>query len=488
MLDNDGSPRTADAKYGVLIGTLCFCGTLVSLQQTIIVPLLPDFPAMLHTTADNAAWLVTATLLAGAVATPVITRLADMFGKRLMMMICLATTVVGSLVGAMSHSLGPALGARALQGIGMALIPVGIAIMRDEVPHDKVPLAVSIMSATLAIGAGAGLPLSGIIAEHMDWHALFWITGTAGVVMLAGVRFLVPESPVRDRSKFDFRGAVLLCTGLTAFLLALSKGGTWGWTDRPTISLAIVAVLLFVAWVPSELRLAHPLVDIRVAMRPVVLLVNISSVLAGFAMFANLLVSTQILQMPKSSGYGLGMGIVDTGLAMAPSALFFGAMAPIAAAVTRRFGAPVSLVSGALVMSGFYGFRVYFSDSLWQIILGSVLVSVGTSFTYAAMPTIIMSAVPVTETASANGLNTLLRSIGTSSSSAAVAAVLTSATAGAFPTYGAFELVFWLAAGAALATAFAASPLLWLVRDTYVDEDLHEVEAPSEPSTSLRTA
>src|SRR5699024_6314844 len=146
------------------MATLALSGTVMSLQQTIVVPLLPDFPRLLETTADNASWLVTATLLTGAVATPVVSRLADMYGKRIMMMVTLAIMVLGSLIGALSGtSLELAVLARALQGVGMALVPVGIATMRDELPPHRVPLGVALMSATLAIGAGAGLPLSGLM-------------------------------------------------------------------------------------------------------------------------------------------------------------------------------------------------------------------------------------------------------------------------------------------------------------------------------------
>lgn len=437
--------------FGRLVGTLSSCGILVALQQTIIVPILPELPDLLDTTAENASWLVTATLLTGAVATPVTSRLADMFGKRLMMMVCLVIATLGSVLAALSTSLVPVIAGRALQGVGMALIPIGIAMMRDELHEDKVPLGVSIMSATLAIGAGAGLPLSGIVSEHLDWHSLFWITGASGVLMLIAVRLLVPESPLKSRGHFDFIGAVLLSSALSALLLVLSKGGVWGWASTVTIATTVCAFLVLAVWIPIELRVPRPLVNLRVAARKVVLLVNIAAVLGGFAMFANMLVSTQLLQLPKSTGYGLELGVVESGLWMAPTAL--------------TFGAQISLILGAGLMAACYVFRAFYSDELWQIVVGSMLVSMGTSFMYAAMPIIIMAAVPDNETASANGLNTLLRSVGTAVSSAAVAAVLTSAASSAsgHPSFHAFAIVFWIAAGAALAAGLVALPLIWLI-------------------------
>lgn len=463
------SPTPIESRRSTtaVIATLCLCGTIVALQQTLIVPILPELPVLLNTSIDNASWLVTATLLAGAVATPIVSRLADMFGKRRMMIVCLVIVIIGSLLGAMSETLIPAIAARSLQGVGMALIPVGIAIMRDELPRAKVPLGVALMSATLAVGAGIGLPLAGIIAEHLEWHAVFWVTVVAGTIMLVAVLMILPESPVKTHGTFDYRGAIVLTGALTTLLLALTKGGHWGWTSPSTLGLAAGGAALLAIWIPLELRTPSPLVDIRIAARPAVLLVNIASLLVGFAMFANLLVTTQLLQLPTSTGYGLGLGLIETGAWMAPSALIFGALAPFSAWVTRRFGAQTTLVSGAATMSLFYVVRVFMSHELWQIVAGSMLVGIGTSLAYAAMPTLIMAAVPITETASANGLNTLLRSVGTSMSSAAVAVVVsmgaTLIAGEVHPTYGAFAIIFWMAAGTAAAATLVALPLSRLV-------------------------
>jgi MFS family permease len=466
------APSAGPARTGPVLTVLALTGTVVSLQQTLVLPLLPDFPRLLETSADNASWLVTATLLAGAVATPTVSRLADMFGKKRMMLLTLTVMVLGSLLGALSQALPLIIAARALQGVGMALIPVGIAIMRDELPRDRVPLGVALMSATLAIGAGTGLPLAGLISEHMNWHSIFWVTAVAGSVMLAAVALVLSESPVRTRGSFDYRGALLLSAALTAVLLTLSKGGQWGWSATTTLLLAAAGIVLLVVWVPFELRVRSPLVDVRVASRPAVLLVNIASLLTGFAMFANMLVTTQLLQLPTSSGYGLGLDVLHTGLWMAPSALVFGAMAPVSATITRRFGPLTTLLSGALLMAAAYAGRPFFSHELWQIVAGSMLVGVGTSMTYAAMPTLIMRAVPVTETASANGLNTLLRSIGTSASSATMAAVTTMGLVrvggDVFPSFEALTAVFWVAAAMSLAAGLLVVPM-WRMRE-YAEE------------------
>lgn len=413
---------------------------------------------MLGTTADNASWLITATLLAGAVATPIVSRLADMYGKRRMMVTALGTALAGSLLGAVSELLPLLITARALQGVGLALIPVGIAIMRDELPQERVPLGVAIMSATLAIGAAVALPLSGLITNHLNWHAVFWVTAVVAGVMLVTAMLTLPESPVQTRGSFDVRGAVLLSLALTALLLAISKGGAqWGWTSTTTLGLIAIGMIVLAIWVPLELRTPSPLVDIRVATRRPVFLVNAISIFAGFAMFTNTLVIMQFLQMPIGTGYGFGLSVSEAGWWMVPNAAAFGLMAPISAWIIRRYGPQLTMVLGSVLMALAYCGLVFFSQNLAQIVAGSVIVNIGAALVYGALPTLIMRAVPVTETASANGLNVLMRSIGTSTASATSAAITAASVvviAGhVAPTRGAVTLLLWLAAGASLIAA-----------------------------------
>ncbi len=460
------APETAARRIGpnAIVAVLSLCGIVVSLQQTLLLPLLPDLPRLLDTSADNASWLVTATLLSGAVATPTISRLADMFGKRRMMVTALGVSLLGSLLGAVSEIVPLLITARALQGVGLALVPVAIAIMRDELPREKVPLGVAIMSATLAVGAGVGLPLSGVIAEHLDWHAIFWITAVVAAILLVTAQTMLPESRVQTRGDFDYRGAILLSIALTALLLALSKGAQWGWTSATTIGLALAGLVVLLAWIPVELRTPSPLVDIRVAARAPVMLVNAVSVFAGFAMFTNMLVTTQYLQMPTATGYGLQLSITATGWWMVPNAAAFALLAPVSAWMTRRFTPQITLICGAVLMSAAYAARVFLSDNLAQIVFGSIIVGVGTALVYGALPTLIMRAVPVTETASANGLNVLLRSVGTSSASAAAAAITASSAVvigtTIAPTEGALHIFLWLASGASLAATAITVPML----------------------------
>lgn len=444
-------------RAGPIVLVLALCGTAVSLMQTLVVPLLPDFPKLLGTSPDNASWLVTVTLLTGAVATPILSKLADMYGKRRMIVVSLLVLLAGSLLGAASDSLPVLIVARALQGFAPALIPIGISTMRDELPPERIGGAVALMSTTLGIGGAVGLPLSGVMYEAFGWQSVFWGSVAMSVVMLVLVVTVVPESTVRSPGRFDWVGAILMSVALTSLLLGISKGGQWGWTSQWTLLSFLVAVIFFTLWAPWELRTGQPLVDLRTSARRPVLLTNIASLLAGFAMFANLLVSVQQLQLPVASGVGFGLGVTEAGLAMLPAGLVMILISPFSASITRRFGARTTLVSGLAVTGLGYVLRVLLDSSIIGLLIGIGVVSMGIAVSFAAMPVLIMQSVPITETAAANGLNTVVRSIGTSTCSATVAAVLTAGTisagGGTFPSEASIHAISWLAAGAALVGA-----------------------------------
>lgn len=455
------SPTTRRSSR-LITAILCLSGTVVALQQTMVIPLLPDFPKILGVSADDASWLVTVTLLTSAVATPIVSRLADMFGKRRMMLISMTMIVVGSLVAAIGGNFVALLIGRGLQGFAISMIPVGISIMRDELPKEKVESATALMSATLGIGSALGLPLSGLIFEHLGWPAIFWLSAIVGVLLIIAVAVVVPESSVRTRGKFDFLGAVMLSTALTAILLAISKGARWGWTSELTLLMFVIGIVTLALWFPYELRVTQPMVDLRTSAKRPVLLTNVASILVGFSMYANNLSTTQQLQMPKISGYGFELGVMAAGLCMIPAGLAMVFFAPVSANITKRFGAKITLIVGGTVLALAYIARVFLTGSIALIIISAAVVSIGTAIAYSAMPMLIMRSVPITETASANGLNSLLRSVGTSTSSAVVAAMLTSMVIPSGPGEGlpsidAFNNIFWLAALAAVAAAAAAA-------------------------------
>ncbi|GGN20654.1 MFS transporter [Streptomyces fuscichromogenes] len=444
-----------------MVAVLALAGITVSLMQTLVIPIVPELPKYLNASASNAAWAVTATLLAAAVATPVAGRLGDMFGKRLMLLVSLVLLVSGSVVAALSDSLVPMIIGRSLQGLAAAVVPLGISIMRDELPPERLAGSTALMSASLGVGGALGLPSAAFIADHYDWHVLFWTSAALGVVAFALVLLLVPESTVRSGGHFDAVGAAGLAVGLVSLLLAVSKGADWGWASGTTLGLFALAVVVLLAWGFFELRTVQPLVDLRTTVRRQVLFTNLASIAFGFSMFAMSLVLPQLLQLPTQTGYGLGRSMLTVGLVMAPQGLVMMGFAPVSAAITKARGPKITLMIGAVIVAVGYGLNIVLMSEVWHLVLVSCVIGAGVGFAYGAMPALIMGAVPASETAAANSLNTLMRSIGTSVASAVAGVVLAQLTISlggtTLPSENGFKVVMALGAGAAVLAFVLAS-------------------------------
>lgn len=458
-------PEPGDARglrARLTVPVLAFGGILMAVTQTVVVPLLPDLPRLTGSSAGAVSWLVTATLLAGAVLTPVLGRAGDMYGKRRVLLLALGLMATGSVLCALTSDVRLLIAARALQGGSAAVVPLSISILRDELPPRRTASAVALMSSTVGIGAALGLPLAALIVQYADWHAMFWATAALSTLGLLLTRWAVPESPVRSAGRFDIRGALGLTAGLVCLLLAVSQGGQWGWGSGPVLGLFTGAVVILPLWWRTQLRTEQPLVDLRLASGRRVALPHVTALLAGFAFYANSLLTAQLLQAPVGSGYGLELSIVATGLCLLPNGVVMLVLSPVSARVSTARGPRVTLAVGGAIMALGYLVRIVESRELWVIVVGAAVVATGTTFAYSALPTLILRVVPVEQTASANGVNVLMRTIGQSLSSAAVAAVLVRHTASVdgvqVPTLGGYHLAFTLAGTVALvacATALA---------------------------------
>jgi MFS family permease len=452
---------TPAPRPALVIGVLASCGLVVSLMQTLVVPLLPQFPTLLSASTATVAWLVTATLVAGAVCAPVLGRLGDMYGRRRMLLVALGLVVLGSAIGAAAPGVGLLIVARVLQGASLGVVPLGISIMRDLLPERRVGSGIALMSSSLGTGGAIGLPLTGLVAQHASWRWLFAGAAVLGVLLFVAVWTVVQESPMRSGGRFDLPGAVGLGAALVCLLLAISKGTEWGWGTPRVIGLLVAAAVLFTVWGLLELRARSPLVDLRVSARPAVLWTNVASILIGFAMFASFLTTTQILQAPVATGYGFGLSLIVAGVVMLPIGGAMTIFSPVSARVSSRFGPRTTLVLGAAVLAVGNAAMVTLPASIPLIMVATTIAAIGAALAYSALPLLIMGAVPATETAAANSLNALMRMLGTSSCSAVVAAVATGLVVVVdgheLPSDAAYSTVFLAAAGAALVAAGIAA-------------------------------
>ncbi|MFF9766283.1 MFS transporter [Streptomyces sp. NPDC014636] len=437
---------------GAVVPVLAFAGIVVAVMQTLLVPVIKDLPQLLDTAPSNATWVLTSTLLSGAVATPIMGRLGDLYGKRRMLILSLAVMVGGALVSALTSQLLTMIVGRTLQGFAMGAIPLGIGLMRDMLPRERLGSAMALMSSSIGVGGGLALPAAALVAQHTNWHALFYGAAGLGVLAILLTLLVVPESPMRAEGSFDLPGALGLSTGLVLLLLPITKGSDWGWSSGTTLGLFAASVAVLLAWGLFELRVQAPLVDLRTTARPAVLFTNLASIMVGVAFYVVSLVLPQLLQLPAATGYGLGRSMVVAGLCVAPLGLTMMFTAPVYARLSARYGPKVTLIIGLLIIAVGYGGGLGLMDAAWQTVVTSVILGAGIGLAYSSLPALIVGAVPASETGAANGLNTLMRSIGTSVSSAVIGMVLanTANDVGgvAIPTMHGFRVSFLIATAA----------------------------------------
>ncbi|WP_428949944.1 MFS transporter [Streptomyces sp. cg35] len=455
------APETS-SRSGAVVATLALAGTVAAIMQTLVTPLIAELPQILDTSSSNAAWVVTVTLLVSGVCVPVSGRLGDLIGKRRMMLICAVPLIVGSVVCALSSSLVPMIAGRGLQGMGMGMVPLGIALLRDVVPAEKLSGSIALVSASMGIGGAIGLPIAAAVAQYANWRVLFWGSAVLALIVSVMIFAIVPDVPAGAKGqRFDAPGAVGLAIGLVSLLLAISKGADWGWISGTTLGLFAVAVVALFAWGLYELRTREPLVDLRTTARPRVLFTNAASILIGVGMYSFMLIAPQLLQFPKATGYGLGQSMLAAGLWIAPGGIMMMLISPLGGRLINARGPKTALICGALVIAVGYGVALPLMGTAWGIMLAGIVINSGVALAYGAMPALIMSSVPLSETAAANGFNTLMRSLGTTIGSAVIGVVLAQMTISmggfTFASENGFRTGLMIGCGVALVSAAVAT-------------------------------
>ncbi|MGZ4556053.1 MAG: MFS transporter [Mycobacteriaceae bacterium] len=412
--------------WTILLG-LSFAGMTVAMMQTLVVPILGLMQHKLGVSAGGISWVVTANLLAAAVMTPLLGRYGDQHGKRKVLLACLILMLGGSLLAATTSSLALLIAGRVLQGAAAGIFPLAISVLRDEIATDKLPSSMAIVSATLSVGGGIGLVATGLLTTGGDdYHNVFWLAFILSAAALVGVFVLVPDPHKTSPGRTDVAGALTLGLTLVLLLMPLSQGSAWGWSSPATIGCLVGSVLMAALWVRVERQVDDPLVDMDMFLHRPVLITNIAGLLLGFAMFGQFLGTSGLVQIPPSlAGYGFGASVLKASVAyLLPGALFGVIAAPVGGRLVRRFGGRVVLAIGTVIGTISFVCFALLHDHPWQVIGAGILASIAVSFAFAAMPALLVAAVPISQTGIANGINSIARAAGSSIAGAAIATIL----------------------------------------------------------------
>ena len=460
----------------MLLPVLVFTGFVVSVIGTLGALMIPTIANAQHVSLETAQWVLTVTLLVGAVATPFTGRLADGPFRRYVILVTLALVLAGSVLAAIAPNFPLLLTGRAFQGLGQSLIPLAIAVARDKLPAHKLKSGIAILSITTAAGAGLGYPITGFIAQHFNYQAGFWFAAIVTAIALLLVYLVVPSNRSVTAKPVDFAGAILLSLALVSLLLPISQGRSWGWGSDRVVGLLLLSLILTLVWIWQELRTPYPLVELRLITRRTVLAADIAALLIGVALYGMSSLVNRLMQPPAEAGYGFDSSLVMVGLTLMPLAFGSVLASKISMPLTNRIGPGRVLTTGAVVVGLDMLYLSLTRTYRWELMIATFVLGIGVGLTFAMMPALIIRSVPANETGSATGLNQVLRLVGGAMGSAASIAILSAHTqpGSAIPASSGYTVAF---AAGSLLCFLAAAICFVLIRETKA------IALPEQPAT-----
>lgn len=410
-----------------LIACLSFAALTGAIVAGLGSPIVYEVSVTRGVTVADAQWGLIVTLVVGAVCTPVLSRLADGRLRRNLLVGSLLVVTLGSLV-ALVPTFAGLLTARSLQGFGYAMVPLTVSIAREQLEGAVLARTLGVLSTSVAVGVGLGNPAIGLCFQLGDYRLAFLLAAVVAGSAAVWVWRRVPASTGRGAVPVDLPGALLLGLGLTATLLAIARGSVWGWTSAPVLGLGAVGVVLLAAWAVLELRVPAPLIDLRLATAPGVLAVNIAALLLGVGIFGGVSVVVLVAQSPVATGFGLGYSVLVYGLLMLPMALASLFCPDLARVLARRIGFRAVLTLGSVMVAASFGSFALLHRGPLDVLVMMLLLGVGIGLAYSVMPALIVARTPDERTASATGVNQVLRLLGGAFGAALVATVLAAYT------------------------------------------------------------
>ncbi|WP_460817851.1 MFS transporter [Nocardioides korecus] len=436
------------------VPVLVFVCAVVSIVSSLGAPLIPRLAERLHTSVGNAQWALTATVLVAAVASPLVGRLGDGRHRKRVLLLNLAAVLLGGVLAAVATSLPLLIAGRAFQGFGLALMPLAMAAARENLPVERSGRVIATLSVVAAAGVGLGYPITGLIADHGGVAAAYWVgTGVSALALV--LAWLVVPAPADTGAAhaFDLPGAGIIGIGLVLLLVALDKAADWGWASPGVLGMIAAGLVLLVAWALLELRTTDPLVDLRLVRRRPVLTANVSGLLLGVVMYVSMVVITEFVQLPD---FGLGESVFVAGLTLLPLSVLSASVSRTLPWISARIGLRPVIPFGALMVSASSLFFAFGHAHLWQVFVTTGLLGIGLGYTFAAMPGLIVGAVPAEETSSAMGFYQVSRYIGFAIGSGLAITLLRAFGAGGVPDEGSYQATALVAAGLGVLTAVVA--------------------------------
>ena len=387
-----------------------FIAEVAAIFETTMV--YAALPTLIREFGDplTAGWLVTAHMLVGAGIAVLAGRLGDIFGRRRVMLVLLAVGLAGSILSASTDIYELVLAGRALQGLAAAVTPLTIGVIRENLPSERVPVAVGLMTTAAGVGTASGLVLGGAIIDTLNWHMLFALSAVFLGIALGAVAVLVPAKPGTPPGEpIDWIEGLMPVPAIGAILLGISMSKTHGWSAPEVPGLIGAGIAIMVLWARRSLAAREPFIDLRLLASRNVALANLAMVFFALGSMQSVFVMSTYTQNPAWTMAGLGLGATLAGLAKLPSNILSFFAGPLAGWLQQKAGLRVPIVSGAVLMAIGWVMALGLPGSLLEVVLLLCVISFGTTIVNAAVPNVIVASVPQERTSEAIGTMSVVR-------------------------------------------------------------------------------
>ncbi|MFZ0891070.1 MAG: MFS transporter [Thermoplasmata archaeon] len=501
---NSNAPRSYDERYAwTVLLILAAMAIMVTYVETMVLPAFSNFESFFHvTTASTIAWILSAYLLVGVVVTPIFGKLGDIYGKKRILLVAMGVYAIAVSVAGFTPNIGAAIGldrpnqiylliaVRAVQGVGMAMFPLGFAMLPEIFPPVKVGQAQGILSGMFATGAAAGLVGGGWIAQTYGWQLTYHTVIPIAILVFVLAVVYIRESTNRLARKIDFPGVASLGLGLTFLMLGITEGAYWGWANFAAVTfggvpwgvpefflLALVAFAFFLYWEP---RAPSPVVSFQSLKERNIWVSNVNGVIVGMAMF---LLFTVLIIFGEYPSPGFGLTELNAALVFIPAVLGMMVSGPFLGRAISRFGPkPVMILGYVLIALGALGL-VAFHGSVYAIALFAIPVMVGNVAALISMSNIIVLSVDPKTMGVQTGMNQTFRNLGSAIGPVLVTSILASYSfSEGFPgfTFQNYHVVgYQVVFGLVAAIGVAGSLLSLTLRNFRFHADGRRLEAPS---------
>jgi MFS family permease len=473
----DKIPRSAWKTLAILSSI----ATLVMYTETMLVPSLPNIISEFNLSYSLSPWILTTYLIVGAVMTPVTSSLAEIYGKRKILLAVMGVYALGVTVGGLTTDLYSFIIARGMQGIGISMFPIAFSVIREQFPKSRLAIGQGVITSMFASGSILGLLIGATIAEYSGWRTTFlsilpiaillpivvwkfarigevhsdWMTMTTTTTTTSSSP--QQQSGSSDKKKsLDLFGAATLAATITLFLLSLTFIETRATGTNSTQSISQLAILsagciaAFVAFLVAERRAINPLIDLKLLQNRILLFTNIMMIILGFSMFMVFQTIPILAESPPPAGFGYS--ITATAAVQLPFSIVLLIFGPTSGYIVSKLGSIRPAIMGyAINAFGFFMLATFHSQP-WMVSVALAIISTGLSLGSVGLMNIVLLATPYKNMVTSIGMTSLLRIIG-SSVGPAVAGVLmqvwqinVQGHAGSFPSPESYTLIFLMAA------------------------------------------